>query len=336
MVPERYLARLCWNSKNWTRPTGDAARIEQAETYNAKMGFGHEEWLFNFQWVLDGWKYGFLQPVNRSLAKVEGKVLDVRLYAISPTGSWFYVGHLRRCEVLTEDQAQTARAEFKRRGWFKDMLSHVRHVGGDIGGLQYEDPRLVFNVRFRPVDAELYDPALLVGPKDAIRKLRRYTLTSVRNEILKVESEWATRVAATQLRPTGKRRRTVAASTEMDLVQNQLQNELYAVLVKKYGADAVVMEEGFVDIKIQGDAGRTLIEVKSDSRPRFAIREALGQLLEYSFVAEKQGEHVKALIVAAPGELRPRDAEYLDHLRKRWALPLAYVCFRRGTTHVPL
>jgi hypothetical protein len=333
--PERYLARLCWNTTNWTRPTGEAARIEN-NTYNTTMGFGHEEWLFNFQWILDSWKYGFLQPVNNSLPKVQGKDLDVRLYTISPTGSWFYVGHLHRCEALTEELADEARTEFKKRGWFKDMLRQVRHVGGDVKGLQYDEATLIFNVRFRPADAELYDPAVPVGPRDAIRRLRRYTLTSVRNSVVQVEQQWASRVAATELRPTGKRSREGLPAGEIDLVQNQLQNELFKILVSRYGKQSVVMEEGFVDIKLRTGEAVTLLEVKSDSRPRFAIREALGQLLEYAFVAEADGETVKELIVAGPGELRPRDRDYLEHLRKRWELPLRYVCFRSGMTDAPI
>ena len=56
-----YTARLCWNTRNWVQPSGDARMVEQKNTYTARNGFGHEEWLFNFQWILDGWKYGFLQ-----------------------------------------------------------------------------------------------------------------------------------------------------------------------------------------------------------------------------------------------------------------------------------
>src|SRR5438034_6190667 len=114
---EKYVARICWNSANWVYPTGEASRIGRV-IYVTKAGFGFEEWLFNFQWVLDGWKYGFLQPVNKSLAKVQGTTIDIRLWTISPKAEWFYVAHVPSCEVLMEEQAEHARREFKRRGWF--------------------------------------------------------------------------------------------------------------------------------------------------------------------------------------------------------------------------
>ena len=43
-------------------PTGDAARIETGDSYVARNLFGHEEWIFNFEWIIDGFRYGFLQP----------------------------------------------------------------------------------------------------------------------------------------------------------------------------------------------------------------------------------------------------------------------------------
>lgn len=50
-------------------------------TYVVGAGFGHEEWLFNFVWLLDGdrFHYGFLQPVANSFKKVTGTTIDLLL-----------------------------------------------------------------------------------------------------------------------------------------------------------------------------------------------------------------------------------------------------------------
>lgn len=121
---DSYVTRVCWNETGWVRPDGTAAAAEH-DTYAARMGVGHEEWLFDFAWRLDGWKYGFLQPVNGSRAKLEGKSIDVRLYTISPDADWFYVGNLQACEVLDEPTAAAARHEFRKRGWFQSMARQV-------------------------------------------------------------------------------------------------------------------------------------------------------------------------------------------------------------------
>lgn len=335
MGSPEYFARLCWNSSGWVHPTGEAARAER-ETYAAQHGFGHEEWLFNYQWVLDGWKYGFLQPINRSLAKVQGETIDVRLYTIDPDSSWFHVGQIRSCEVLTEEQASAARKAFKQRGWFKQMTSQLRQIGGDGAELNYDRATLTFNIRFRERDATLYDPMVPVAPKDGLRTLRRYTLTAVAGARKKIAKDWATRVASTELRPTGKKTKAGAPKHEVDLAQNQLQNELFSLLTRRYGKGAVKMEEGYVDIKVRRPKASTLIEIKSDSRPRHAIRQALGQLLEYAFVAEEAGESVGDLVVVAPGTLDPKVATYVEHLRKHWRLPIRYVCFRSGMSEVDI
>src|SRR5947207_208950 len=112
---DAYLARICWNSRGWTEPTGEASKSESG-TYAARTGIGHEEWLFDPGAILEGWQYGFLQPVSKSRDRLAGETIDVRLFTISPESRWFYVGRLRSCEVLTQEGAEVARRAFKESG----------------------------------------------------------------------------------------------------------------------------------------------------------------------------------------------------------------------------
>lgn len=337
MALDRYVARLCWNTAGWEHPTGAAAGSESGDTYNNSHGFGHEEWAFNFNWMLDGWKYGFLQPVNRSIEKVGGQTLDIKLYTINPDGRvWSYVGHIRRCEVLTKAQAAATLKEFKRRGWFDEMVKQVKSVGGKTSGLRYPDARLMFNIRYRRKDVDVFDPMIPVGPRDAIRRLRRYTLTRLSTKLTRVESEWKTRTAAASLRTTGKRKRSAVAASTITLAHNQLQNDLCVLLRGKYGSDAVALEKDFVDLTLRRKDKPTLIEVKSDLRARDALRASLGQLLEYAFVAGRRGDPPGELVVVAPGKPTNADHEYLKHLRATRKLPIRYVQFSHGMKDVDL
>jgi hypothetical protein len=200
-------------------------------------------------------------------------------------------------------------------------------VGADVRGLRHSDPCNVFNIRFRTKNAELYDPPVPVAEADAIRKIKRYALVRA-ERAPEVEVQWASRVAATKARPTGKVSRGAIPPREADLVHNEMQNWLVAVLRARYGHDAVVVEEGFVDIKLRDKTRLVFVEIKPDSRPRRALREALGQLLEYEFVAASDGEAPTELVVAGPAELSEREVVYLHHLQKRWSLPIKYVCIR--------
>lgn len=327
MALDQYLARLWWNSANWVHPTGEAARAETG-TFAARMGFGGEEWLFNLQWMLDGWKYGFLEPVRGSRARLEGQEIDVRLFTIAPEKGWLYVGHLRRCEVLTTQRATAAHRRFEDEGWLREMMEQVEFVGGDPRAVA--SGSVFFNVRFRPAEAELYDPMVPVGPDDRLRAFKRYKLTSLTGERSTVVRQWNTRVAAERRRPTGKRPRKGTEATVAELVHNQLQNELFDWLVQACGRRAVSMEEGFVDLKVRTAGRLILIEVKSDARPRYAVREAVGQLLEYAYRCATNGEGPAELVVAGPGELDNEDRTYLGYLEKHRNLPLRYLCIRRG------
>jgi hypothetical protein len=54
------VARICWNSKMWRRPSGPNGKTKNKDTYEFQNGFGHEEWLLDTSKTIGGWKYGFL------------------------------------------------------------------------------------------------------------------------------------------------------------------------------------------------------------------------------------------------------------------------------------
>ena len=147
-------------------------------------------------------------------------------------------------------------------------------------------------------------------------------------------------MAYAQRRHTAKsirqKQRKASAATTIDPVEAQLQNELLTLLRKRFGSGAVVMEEGFADLKVRDNGLVHVFEVKSHPLPRKAIRNAIGQLLEYAFACKANGEKVGSLIVAAPGEIDGQDLEYLKHLQADRALPLHYLCLRRGMKSVGL
>jgi hypothetical protein len=334
---DRYAARICWNSKGWIVPSGDANKLEHGNeagtTYVQQHRFGHEEWLFNFEWVLDGWKYGYLQPVTNSWAKVSGQKIELYLYSIGPRSSWFYVGHINPCEVLTDDLVDEAVVEFKKRGWLRQMKEQARAVGGNARQL---DAGMIFNIRFKPSDAEILDPMKPIGSRDAIRRLRRYRLVMLEGKNAKVRDQWPHRTGTRDPGATGTVPKRSIPATTMDLAHATLQHELYVLLVKQYGKAAVIKEEDFADIKLKRDGQVTIIEVKTDPRPMRAVREALGQLLEYAFGCANNGDTVGRLVVAAPGEPSDLDRRYIEHLRSERGLPLHYVCFRQGRNDVNL
>src|SRR5690606_14876523 len=165
---------------------------------------------------------------------------------------WYYIGRIPRCEVITEEQARRAKAKFDRRGWTDDMKAHVRAIGGSLRELR-GPARYVFNVRFRPSAAQLYDPLVPVGKHDMVRKFRRYTLTLMRGKAARVEEQWPYRRGTTALHRTGKQRRRGTDGVVANLAERQLQNELFRLLKNEFGANSTIMEEGFADLSLTLD-----------------------------------------------------------------------------------
>ena len=180
---DRYTARICWNSNTWRFPSGESPHLEK-DSYAVTAGFGHEEWLFNFAWLVDGFHYAFLQPVHDSFKNVTGRTIDVLLYTINADGNRLYVGEISNCEVLRSVQADAALKIYKKRGWLKSMAEQVRDIRGKVSHILSEsDPALLFNVRFRPDDARINDPLKMADQKDAVWKRQRYTLVAAADEI---------------------------------------------------------------------------------------------------------------------------------------------------------
>src|SRR4051794_23771632 len=98
---DTYITRLCWNENGWERPSGSAAQVEAKETFNQQHGFGFEEWLFSPHFEVDGWRYGFVQGVNKSQKRLSGQAIRLLFFTIRPDSSRFFVGDLQECAVLT-------------------------------------------------------------------------------------------------------------------------------------------------------------------------------------------------------------------------------------------
>src|SRR5687768_13396601 len=130
------LTRLTFNSSGWQRPTRRTQNAEATGTYVNRYGFGHEDWLFRFDWVIDGWKYGFIQGVNKAGKKYVKVPLDLTLFTKEPGGTRRLVCNLNSVECLDDDQSEEARSIFIENGWLEVMRNEVAEIGGNPDGLE--------------------------------------------------------------------------------------------------------------------------------------------------------------------------------------------------------
>ena len=87
------------------------------------------------------------------------------------------------------------------------------------------------------------------------------------------------------------------------------------------------MEEDFVDIKLVEDDKVTFYEVKPFSTARQCIREALGQILDYSwFVAFEDTKQIR-LIIVGPNKPNSEEEEYISYVKSNLGLDFDYIGF---------
>lgn len=65
MADQYAFARLTHNSNDWTKPSGWAHKAPIGRpAFEAKYGFGFEEWLFNPDYSIEGWQYGYVESLR--------------------------------------------------------------------------------------------------------------------------------------------------------------------------------------------------------------------------------------------------------------------------------
>lgn len=109
----------------------------------------------------------------------------------------------------------------------------------------------------------------------------------------------------------------------MHRTHNELQNELRELLIAQYGKSAVKQEENFVDILVYLAHKTLLFEVKSSPSPISCVREALGQLLHYSWKRGLQGNGVRYVVVG-PSLASAEDTAFLNHVATETKIALLY------------
>lgn len=319
------LTRISYNSAGWLRPTGEAANQEQSNTYNSIHGFGHEDWLFRNEWTIDGWRYAFIQGVGKSrkaLVKLQ-QPFDLTLFSVEPDKRRRYVAHIREAEALDDQQADAAVQAFRDTGWLTLMEKEIDAVGGDssalAGALLASD---ILNVRFRVENVALLPPNVYAQEGDRILGLSRYQLYKVNHEDFSGPKRSR---AGSELPPNIRSfiRKSVSAR-EVSPEHAKMQAKLMQELRHEYPTARVVREQDYIDVLVETATSICLYEIKSDLSPATVLRQAIGQLLEYSHRIPNPSQKTVTLVAVGRVALTDGVGEFLQHLQLARGLPLGY------------
>ncbi|UTW04709.1 hypothetical protein KDX31_06840 [Amphritea atlantica] len=170
---EEKIARICWNDNGWKKPSGEYGKSQNEKLFEAKNGFGFEEWLFDFDTLVDGYKYAFLQPVNTKNNAHAGLRYAIHLYAYDKFKSEnISIAKIANVECLTERDAKLVYDKLHQKLVLDTMVRDVESVGGNKNLLTTLPPINCFNVRFKPQDVKF----LSTADFHSLHKLTRYNL----------------------------------------------------------------------------------------------------------------------------------------------------------------
>lgn len=337
------VARLCWNVNLWQRPSGKVGKTTNTGAFEQQHGFGHEEWLFDFSSPGAGeWKYGFVQALNHSHRTQAGKVINLLLYAINDkTRQRYWVAGVKNLHVLTQEESEAARAMLQRNGTLKQMRDQVRSMDLDPATLDADDPVEIVNLKYRRNDLVLFEPPIPFAT--GILPADYYGILQNAPEppdilVRRAEAEASADADTDETIERGiyaltAQRAAYVADTTIDLVQKRWQTELRATLAGVLPRALIQVEairsRHAVDLIIEQDGRCIFVELKTVSSVRQAVREAIGQLLEYCYRPPGK-PRADALLIVAAGIPDSTDLEYLGLLREHLNIPVHYLQYLDG------
>lgn len=324
------IARICWNTNGWRRPSGADGKIKNKRAYEHLFGFGHEEWLLDTTKIVKGYHYAFLQPIGLNREKYTKQTFNISLYSINDkTRRRWWLGRIRSVTVITEDESRAAYVAYKTNGWLAEMGEQLRSVGADVAALRKTKPEDFFVIRFRPRSLELLDIPLEFSSDDPAVKATYYVLLNKVKppKLLSSKKQFIFRHGHTKKKGTTESSYE-AHSSNIDLVQNRMQARIYQQLTKKYGKDNVgtELDAGYgalIDVVVRESSRHfTFYEIKTLYSVRLCIREALAQLLEYAYYPNKS--NASRIVVVSTNAITKEAQSYLEHLRHSFGIPVYY------------
>lgn len=331
MVLEDKVARICWNTNNWQRPSGSSGKASNPKAYESQAGYGHEEWLFDISKTIGGYHYTYIQAIGQHREKYLGKSFNISFYAInSATKERWWLGEIRNVSIVSPDESKKAYSTYKKNGWPQEMYAQLGAVSANVDDFREIEPEGFCCIKFRLSDMKILEEPMNFKSGDEAVKSDYYNLKNmigVPAGVGKTDFVFA---------PGGVRKKGKATVTyreqvkEIDLVHNQIQDVLYELLAKKHGKDSVSCELNTghgtkIDIAVKAGGSHIFYELKTANTSKECIREALSQLLEYAYYPSN--DRASRLVVVAPVNLSQDSRSYLGKLRKLFNIPIFYQHF---------
>jgi len=329
-VIEERIARVCWNDYGWQRPSGRDGKSKNKDAYEYIVGYGHEEWLLDTEKLIKGYHYGYLQPVGKAWEKYQGKTFNISLYSINDdTRERWWIGTVRNAKVVSPDESKEILERYKEKSWLQEMIEQIKNINGDEKDFGKNAPFAFTNIKFKPGDWQLLDPPQRISNKDKTISSTYYVLLNkLKDPDLEISlGEDPDFTPGHTLRNEKGVANYGQRKSEIDRFHCKMQNNAYKQLVTIYGHNNVRTERPIgigtaVDISVQEGSSEIFYEFKTSNSIKTCIREALSQLIEYTYYPDK--ERAKRLIIVSQNPITKQAKDYLTKIREQFRIPVYY------------
>lgn len=325
---ENSIARICWNDNYWTKPSGKSGKSLHPDSFEKDYKFGHEEWLLDTSKIVNGYHYGFLQQFNNNFNAYIGNTHNITLYSIDsskPSNKIrYWVGKIKNVEVVSQKESNVIHKAYKKNGWLKSMEKQVREVKANVNEFNRLKPDKFFNMKFKLEDLELYDEPIAFSTHNP-RLSSDYYSSLLPEKSAKIPSTKRPKFkfkAGTNNKKTTANMQYSAKRKKVNLVHNDIQNNCIKQLEKIYGKNHVGSEKYGIDIMVRDKKKIVFYEVKTAQPIIKSIRQALSQLMEYSYYPNEI--NASKLIIVSQNPIDNDAILYLKKLRKDFKLPVHY------------
>ncbi|MEJ0055736.1 MAG: hypothetical protein WDN75_08850 [Bacteroidota bacterium] len=333
--PDERLMRLTWNRNNWEFPSGHKWNIKSQgtnEAHERQYGYGHEEWLFNSRYRINGFQYGYIRGINQ-MGSDEETVDKLLLFTIDPVSKNRYlVGRLNDVEIIERYEPEQVIITPVVTFHLSQMAEELSNVGADVS--HFRQVGFVANVRFSWAAAEIFNTPILFNQIKG-RQYNRFQPYKIDAPLQKaIDGELRAKAKLT-FQP-GKaasspsyEKSSEAKKTTVQRRHGTITDDLYEfhLLYRGFSPEQLSCEKTrvggqIVDFAINANQSFSLFEVKTASVGLRNVRLAIGQLLEYALL--DQTTIIDKLAIVGPADLNKDELEYFRRIQSTIKLKLEY------------
>jgi len=339
---EKRIARLTWNSNGWVKPSGPNGKSKNTDTHEGKFGYGHEEWLFDSSKLIDGYHYGFLEPIRKQQQAYINNIYDVWLYTIDNISKKrFWIGEINKVEVIDNILAESIKQIYIQNDWHSEMELQIIDCGANANGFSDWNGVDLFNVRFLPSEIK-YNDYYELPKENKIYEQSRYTFANYTEDLTppKINKDFLFIADHADKTENNDDKPKIGSSIysrepkaiEVTYVHKAICDGIKAKFISLYGYKNVSTENytGYgnnrIDLVVKNGNEYVFYEIKAFNSSRTSIREALGQLLEYSYWVNKDNANKLIVVSQNLGDLDDSKI-YIKHIRNKFGLPIYFQTF---------